>query len=474
MKRTLVLLSLMFLVMLGSAQVPAMRTNLRYNSTLCRYEVYVMPATNYASFNMGGSQIVIAIPHNIITNYTVARRNAFVITSIAPSGDSWSIKAYADKDFTGSYSAAYDYYAVDHSGGPLGAVTGNTEILLFSFKLGNNCVDGLRLWEGLGVANGGLGAIPNAFNDPKYPTLPYGGGGDFESNFSEATTLTEAWVGNFLNTPTVLPKPSVNITYICDAPIIGYATITANVVGGASCTPLTYTWGGTGAWLIPPTTTNQGVGAQPYGAYTVAVTDNNGCAASTSITLTPSCGIPLPVELISFTAKKEGDVAILNWATATEMNNNYFEVEHSTNGDDFAQLDKVYSKNGNSTSVQNYKYTHDFPAKGINYYRLKQVDFDGAYEYTDVRSVVFGNASGLSIYPNPTNSMLNVKAPIGMDQSSTLEIVNGSGQVVRSISGANLTGTVLELNVSDLALGFYFIQVRTSNDLYREQFVITR
>jgi hypothetical protein len=470
MKKQLLLIGLMLLAVLGFAQVPQMRTNLRYNSSLCRYEVYVKPSANYSNFNMGGSQIVIAVPHNTIVNYTTYRRNAFLISTMAPSGDSWSITAYADQDLIMSYSGTFDYYAVDHSGGPLGALTANTEVLLFYFKLGNNCIDGIRLWEGVGVANGGVGAIPNAFNDPKYPT----GGGDFETNFSEALTLTEAWVGNYNNTATVLPKPTLSISYVCDAPIVGYATITANLVGGASCTPLSYTWGGAGQWLVVPGTTNQGIGKPTYGTYTVSTTDNNGCSANTSLTLSPNCSQPLPVELINFTVKKDGNAALVEWATATEINNNYFDVEHSTDGDHFTKLERVYSKNGNSTSVQNYSIVHNSPIKGINYYRLKQVDFDGAFEYTDVRSIVFGNANGLTIYPNPANSILNVKVPNGMDNNSVIEIVNATGQVVRSIDNATVTNTVLELNVSDLALGYYFIQIRTSADLFREQFIITR
>jgi hypothetical protein len=477
MKRAFILFSLLLFVVLGFAQVPNMRTNLRYNAAQCRYEVYVRPATSASSFYMGGSQIVIAVPHNAITNYTTFRRNAFVISTVAPSGNTWSITAYADKDFNPSYNGLYsfDYYAVDHAGGPLGAVTANTEILLFTFKLGQNCIDGIRLWEGVGVANGGVGAIPNAFNDPKYPTQPYGGGGDFETNFSEALANVEAWVGNYNNTPTVLPKPTANITYQCDIPIVNYATLTAGVTGGAACTAMNFVWSGPGGWLIPPGNAAQGVAASPYGTYNVLVTDNNGCQSNASLTLNAQCQqAPLPVELLSFTVTKDNMVAVLDWATATEMNNNYFDVQHSVDGVTFSRIDRVYSKNGNSTSLQTYQTTHNEPAKGVNYYRLKQVDFDGTFEFSDIRSVVFGNTGGLTIYPNPTNQILNVKVPVGMDNNSVIEIVNGTGQVVRSITNADATSSVLSFNVSDLALGFYFIQIRTSTDQYREQFILTK
>lgn len=461
MKRIFVLFSLLLFVVVGFAQVPQMRTNLRYNAATCNYEVYVMPATSASSFYMGGSQIVVAVPHNTIANYTTYRRNAFNIVTVAPSGNTWSVTAYADKDFNIAYTATMDYYAIDHSGGPLGAVVANTEILLFTFKLGNNCVDGLRLWEGVGTANGGVGAIPNAYNDPKYPTQPYGGGGDYETNVSEALFNVEAWVGNYNNTPTVLPKPTVNISYVCDVPLVGYATITANVLGGSTCTALSYDWSaGSGTWLIPPGTSISGVGIPPYGTYSVSIADNNGCLASTSLTLAPNCSQPLPVEMLSFTVSKNGDNALLDWVTATEVNNDYFEVEHSSDGEQFNKVDRVYSKNGNSTSVQSYNYVHGNTVKGINYYRLKQVDFDGQFEYTDIRSVVFGGAGNLTVYPNPTSQILNVKVPVGMDENSVIEIVNGVGQVIRTLTEADMSKSILSLNVSDLAIGYYFIQIR--------------
>lgn len=473
MKRFFALTSLLMFVTVMYAQVPDMRTNLRYDDNLCRYEVYVEPSANYADFNMGPSQIVIAVPHDIIANYPTTRSSAFNITTEEPSGAIWSIIDYADKDQIGSYDEDYDYYSVAHLGGNLGALTANQEILLFHFTLPNNCIDGLRLWEGEGVANNGVGAIPNVYDDPKHPTQPYGGGGDFETNFTEATTNTETWVGNYLNVPTVLPLPQVNITYICDNPP-PYATITANVTGVAGCS-INYDWStGTGAWAFPPAGTASGLGEAPFGEYIVIVTDYNGCEASANLILDPSCSPPLPVELLKFSVMKDGNVAVLDWITASEINNNYFDVEHSNNGEDFNAIGRVYSQDGNSTEMQYYDFVHNNPSNGINYYRLRQVDFDGQYEYSDIRSVVFGQTSGLKIYPNPTNDILNISIPTDIEPNSTLEIVNNAGQIVRSISNPEQNGALMQLNVGDIAKGFYFIQIRTSDKLYREQFVIAK
>ncbi len=474
MKKVLVLLSLLLFVVVGFAQLPDMRTNLRYNTAACRYEVYVRPATSAPSFFLGPSQITIAVPHNTITNYVGQRSNAFVINTITPLGSSWSINNAADKSSFPAYANGHDYYVVDHGGGPLGAVTANVEVLLFSFTLGHNCIDGLRLWEGLGVANGGLGAIPNAYNDPKYPTQPYGGGGDYETNINEGMMDQEKWVGNYNNTTTVLPKPTADITYACQ-PGNTLATITANVIGGSACSSIQYTWSGPGIWLLNPGTNYQGVGQTPFGTYQVDLLDNNGCPASATLILNAQCSaVPLPVELLSFTVTKTGDDALLEWATATEINNNYFDIQHSTDGEEFVNVGREYSLNGNSTNLQNYKFTHMKPGKGINYYRLKQVDYDGSFEYSDIRSVVFGGLGNLTIYPNPTTKVLNVQVPQDMDLASVIEIVSPAGQIVRSFTNADLAKSVLSFDVSDLAVGFYFIQIRTSVDLYREQFVITK
>jgi hypothetical protein len=460
MKKIQLLIGLLLLVSAVTAQVPNMRTKLVYNPLDCRYEVYATPSNSASSFNMGGSQIVIAVPHNMIANYN-PRRSAFVITTVAPITNSWVITAWADTDLIQSYAGSFDYYAVDNNGGPLGSLVANQDILLFHFKLGNNCFDGIRLWEG-------TGATPNIYNDPKYPS----GGGDFQTNIAEVSTLpiVETWVGNSTNVPTVLPGVSAAITTQDGFPAPGLMTIAVTPSGGAACSGYQYQWSGSGVWLVPPGNNSSGIVSSPgLGTYTVTVIDNNGCDEVASITLPL-----LPVELIKFTVTKADNDAMIHWVTATEVNNNYFDVEHSTNGEDFVQIGRVNSKNSNSTSVQNYDFKHTKTAKGINYYRLKQVDFDGTFEYSDIRSVVFGGPAGLTIYPNPTSDVLNVQMPLGLDETAVVEIINAAGQVVRAVQNPKYDGKILSMNIADIAIGYYFVQIRTASDMFREQFVITK
>ena len=113
----------------------------------------------------------------------------------------------------------------------------------------------------------------------------------------------------------------------------------------------------------------------------------------------------LPVELLSFTATEEEGKVILNWATATELNNDFFEIQRSETGEDWGVIGNV-DGNGTINETINYNFTDDRPFYGTSYYRLRQVDFDGQFEYSPVQSATIelhGQRMEVSIYPNPTN-----------------------------------------------------------------------
>ena len=138
----------------------------------------------------------------------------------------------------------------------------------------------------------------------------------------------------------------------------------------------------------------------------------------------------LPVNLTSFTAKVNGTTSQLNWATATEINNKGFNVQHSVNGITYNNLGFV---NGNGTSTQNnsYAFTHFSPISGNNYYRLQQVDNDGKFAYSPAQLVNFNQLqTALTVYPNPVISTINFNKNFAA--GTTLQIVNSMGQVVES------------------------------------------
>lgn len=112
------------------------------------------------------------------------------------------------------------------------------------------------------------------------------------------------------------------------------------------------------------------------------------------------CGSSLPVELLSFNAKPEGEKVAVTWSTASEINNDYFSVEKSKDGNWFSQFDQVRGA-GNSNSINNYKSYDYNPYTGDSYYRLKQTDYNGDYKYSNTVRVSIADELTCKIYPNP-------------------------------------------------------------------------
>lgn len=117
-------------------------------------------------------------------------------------------------------------------------------------------------------------------------------------------------------------------------------------------------------------------------------------------------GSPLPISLIEFNAIKVVDAVQLTWITASELNNDYFTIERSLDGYSFEAIHQEPGA-GNSNQWLNYEWYDHSPFDGINYYRLKQTDFDGSFTYSTLRMVDFsktnsGNNAWVNMYPNPS------------------------------------------------------------------------
>ncbi|MBN8702076.1 MAG: CSLREA domain-containing protein [Bacteroidetes bacterium] len=161
---------------------------------------------------------------------------------------------------------------------------------------------------------------------------------------------------------------------------------------------------GSGNWSITGVTINNG---ESVTATARTVSDLN------TSELASTCMVGLPIELLSFSAENiNNEYTQLKWITASETNNDYFTIEKTQDGINYEFVAKVAGA-GNSAQVLNYT-TNDFkPYQGVSYYRLKQTDFDGAYDYSELVSVEFQSlkleSSMLVVYPNPaTNSNMNV------------------------------------------------------------------
>lgn len=120
------------------------------------------------------------------------------------------------------------------------------------------------------------------------------------------------------------------------------------------------------------------------------------------------CSSPLPIELLYFNGKKNGDNIMLEWSSATEYNNDYYTIEKSNDGISFFELNKVYGF-GNSTIIKYYNYLDIHPYNGINYYRLSQTDFNGKITMFKIIGIEYDN--------NSSRKLIKVTNILGQDVS---------------------------------------------------------
>jgi hypothetical protein len=171
---------------------------------------------------------------------------------------------------------------------------------------------------------------------------------------------------------------------------------------------------------------------------------------------------PLPVELVSFEARRTGSSVVSTWTTATENDNNRFEVERSLDGQAFQALGKVAGA-GTSALPHSYRFVDAQPVSTLAYYRLHQVDNSGLDSYSPVVAVAGLTASvPLTAAPNPTSGPLSVtlSSPQATTVRGTLSTVLGS--TVLSFEQAVEAGSqVLPLDLSTLPAGVYLLRVET-------------
>ena len=167
-------------------------------------------------------------------------------------------------------------------------------------------------------------------------------------------------------------------------------------------------------------------------------------------------GAALPVELLYFYGEKEGGNVRLDWQTATELNNSHFDIEWSRDGVSFEKIGEVAGA-GTTNEVQFYGFLHLSPILGQNYYRLKQVDFDDKYEYTDILSVNYElgiKNYELNIFPNPASKFIIID---GIEEGKIIQIFNVNGKLVKAFYQ---NASTEQTDISDLPSGTYFVKMK--------------
>ena len=176
----------------------------------------------------------------------------------------------------------------------------------------------------------------------------------------------------------------------------------------------------------------------------------------------------VPVELTSFTAGIDGRNIILNWTTATEINNLGFEIQRRSD-DDYRTIGFV-DGHGTTTEIQNYSFADINPETGLYNYRLKQIDFNGTIEFSQEIEVEFFNPSKFELkqnYPNPFNPSTNISFLIPEPGLVTLKVYSILGEEVAELINEFKEAGIYEINFSaaNLPSGIYIAKLSTGNNI---------
>lgn len=169
----------------------------------------------------------------------------------------------------------------------------------------------------------------------------------------------------------------------------------------------------------------------------------------------------LPVELLDFSGEMVGTTLQLNWQTASELNNEGFEIERSPNGESWETIGFV-AGTGTSSESTEYSFLDSSPIAGESYYRLRQIDFDGNYSYSKRILVEPSPDQTLSFYPNPVRHTLHLSGI----EATQISILDLTGKLLFQVPG-----TQAEIDLSHLPNGLYFLRWQGNNRTWTKKII---
>ena len=223
------------------------------------------------------------------------------------------------------------------------------------------------------------------------------------------------------------------------------------------------------------------IGIDSYGGIVVPIWTDERAGGFDMDIYTAKINPLLPVELKTFTARIVDGNTILEWSTATETNNFGFEIQRSynngENGGGWFTAGFVEGQ-GTTTSIHNYTFTDKGLGKTV-YYRLKQIDYNGAYRYSEVLKVNSVSIKTIALeqnYPNPFNPSTKIRYQVANDDFVNLKVFNSMGEeVVALVNSYQLAGSYeVKFDGSDFAGGVYFYSLSAGSFSEMKKFVLLK
>ncbi len=211
-----------------------------------------------------------------------------------------------------------------------------------------------------------------------------------------------------------------------------------------------------------------GNGSTVTGSGAVVVSGSTSGAGTVFGTNTGCTNCSLPISLLFFTASYNNDAVALSWATGTEINNSYFTIDRSVDGVSYTTIDSVKGA-GNSTAVLNYSAIDYTAGAGINYYRLKQTDYDGNSTYPGMAIVsVDKPAIGITLIPNPAKNFCAISFASNSIENFSLSVYDCTGRQVITKNVETVKGyNTIQLDISSLSVGLYFITLPVNTSVLK-------
>jgi len=183
----------------------------------------------------------------------------------------------------------------------------------------------------------------------------------------------------------------------------------------------------------------------------------------------------LPIELTKFDVNLKSNFSYLTWSTATELNNALFQIERSADGRSFETIGEVEGA-GTSYETLHYAFTDEKPLPDWNYYRLKQVDFDGQFAYSPVRAVLMDPTNQvndrLDFSPNPAGNEIFIQSQTNILPGDQLEVFDQFGRLILQLQAANALDSPVD--ISTLPAGVYVARLKTADGFAVGTFLVKR
>lgn len=176
----------------------------------------------------------------------------------------------------------------------------------------------------------------------------------------------------------------------------------------------------------------------------------------------------MPISLVSFKGTIINKSTLLTFSTATETNNSHFVIERSGDARTFAEIGQVRGA-GTTQEPHEYTFTDEKPMNGTNYYRLRQVDFDGTESFSPVVSVVFGKSDRITIAPSPATDRVNIRLEEALNADGQWQVFDNMGRQVLSGAWEAESGDY-DLDVVTLPEGMYTFRLTVGAQVQVKQF----